>query len=209
MPWSSGSRWSTIARNSSRATVLGSWSGPSSSTTRSCWSGTSSSRRSSSASTGVIARRMSLIGSASGDERTASAVIRDSPSGPFRPDRAASPTGFRAGRSRTWRRTRSSTPETRRTSPSASSRRSGSSMSRIDGMTASTKPIRPDDVLRSKRAGVVVDEVFDERLRLRDGGLPDLRRLADDLVGILAVGELDDADVLELDARTCRPGAGR
>ena len=27
-PWSSGSRWSTIARNSSRATVLGSWSGP-------------------------------------------------------------------------------------------------------------------------------------------------------------------------------------
>ena len=76
MPWSLGARWRTIARNSSRATVLGSWSGPSSSTTRSCWSGTSRSSRSSSASTGVTARRMSWIGSASGDDRTASAVIR-------------------------------------------------------------------------------------------------------------------------------------
>ena len=28
MPWSFGARWRTIARNSSRATVLGSWSGP-------------------------------------------------------------------------------------------------------------------------------------------------------------------------------------
>ena len=59
--------------------------------------------------------------------------------------------GLRAGRSRTWRRTRSSTPDTRRTSPSASSRRSGSAISRMAGMTASTKPIRPDEVLRSNR----------------------------------------------------------
>ena len=76
MPWSFGARCRTIARNSSRAGVEGSWSGPISSTARSCCSGASRSRRSSSSSTGVIARRIWSTGSASAEARTASAVIR-------------------------------------------------------------------------------------------------------------------------------------
>ena len=55
-PGRSAARWRTIARNSSRAGVDGSWSGPISSAARSCCSGASSSSRSSSSSTGVIAR---------------------------------------------------------------------------------------------------------------------------------------------------------
>ena len=54
--------------------------------TRTCSSGRSRRSRSSSDSTGVIARRMSPIGSASGEDRIASALIRDSPSWPFRPE---------------------------------------------------------------------------------------------------------------------------
>ncbi len=150
-PASSGARWSRIARKSSRATVLGSCSGSSSSTTRNCSSGTSSSSRSNSDSTGVTARRMSWIGSASGEARTASALIRESPAALPSAAARAWLIGLRAGRSSTCRRTRSSTPETRRTSPSASSSRSGSAISRRAGMTASTKPIRPEMVLRSKR----------------------------------------------------------
>ena len=68
-------------------------------------------------------------------------------------------------------------------------------------MTASTKPIRPELVLRSNRPRVVVDQVFEQWLGRGDRGLPRGRRLAHDLVGILAVRQPGDADVLELDAR--------
>ena len=68
-------------------------------------------------------------------------------------------------------------------------------------MTASTKPIRPVARLEVEAAGVMVDEVLDERLGLGDGRLPGGRVLAHDLVGVLAGGQPRDADVLELDAR--------
>ena len=77
-------------------------------------------------------------------------------------------------------------------------------------MTASTKPIRPAERLEVEAAGVVVDQVLDERLRLaRSRARQRVGRLADDLVGVLAVGQPRDADVLELDARVVAPGAGR
>ena len=68
-------------------------------------------------------------------------------------------------------------------------------------MTASTKPIRPELSLEVEPTGVVIDQVFDERLRLRDRGLPGGRRIARQLVRILAVRQPDDADVLQLHAR--------
>ena len=50
-------------------------------------------------------------------------------------------------------------------------------------------------------AGVEVDEVVDDRLGRPDLLAPAIGRLADDLVGVLAVGQPDDADLVELDAR--------
>ena len=61
---------------------------------------------------------------------------------------------------------------------------------------------------------MVVDEVLDERLRLRDRRLPDRGRLAHDLVGILPVGESRHTDILEVDPGVIRlelsdePGQG-
>ena len=55
--------------------------------------------------------------------------------------------------------------------------------------------------LEVEPARVMVDQVFEEWLGLGDRGLPRGRRLAHDLVGILAVRQPGDADVLELDAR--------
>ena len=74
-------------------------------------------------------------------------------------------------------------------------------MSRIVGMTASTKPMRPVERLEVETPGVMADEVLDERLGLGHARLPGGRVLADDLVGVLAVGQPHDAHVLELDAR--------
>ncbi len=45
-----------------------------------------------------------------------------------------------------------------------------------------------------------VDEVVDDRLGGPDLLAPTIGRLANDLVGILAVGQADDADLVELDA---------
>ena len=53
-------------------------------------------------------------------------------------------------------------------------------------------------------AGVEVDQVVDDRLGRPDLLAPAVGRLADDLVGILAVGQADDPDLVELDA-----GVGR
>ena len=75
-------------------------------------------------------------------------------------------------------------------------------MSRIGGHDGLDEADPAGRGLEVEPAGVVVDEVLDERLGLRDRGLPAVGRLADDLVGVLAVGQPDDADVLELDART-------
>ena len=55
--------------------------------------------------------------------------------------------------------------------------------------------------LEVEAAGVVADEVLDERLGGADRAVQVVRRLADDLVGVLAVGQPRDADVLELDPR--------
>jgi hypothetical protein len=74
-------------------------------------------------------------------------------------------------------------------------------MSRIDGITASTNGDPSGRGLEVVPRGVMVDQVFDERLRAPDGRLPRLRVVADDLVRILAVGQTRDAHVLELDAR--------
>ena len=49
-------------------------------------------------------------------------------------------------------------------------------------------------------ASVEVDQVVDDRLGRPDLLAPAIRRLADDLVGVLAVGQADDADLVELDA---------
>ena len=48
--------------------------------------------------------------------------------------------------------------------------------------------------------GVGVDEVLDDRLRGADLLAPAIGRLAQDLVGILAVRQPHDADLVELDA---------
>ena len=69
------------------------------------------------------------------------------------------------------------------------------------GITASTKPIRPESVLRSNRPAWWSIRYSTSGLALRDRRLPVGRRRADDLVGVLAVGQPGDADVLELDAR--------
>ena len=74
-------------------------------------------------------------------------------------------------------------------------------MSRMAGITASTKPIRPDEVLRSNGSAWWSMRYSTSGLALAIGGLPGGRRLADDLVGVLAVGQPGDADVLELDPR--------
>ena len=76
-------------------------------------------------------------------------------------------------------------------------------------MTASTKPIRPDDRLEVEPAAWWSIRYSTSGLALRDRRLPVGRRLADDFVRILAVGQAGDADILELDARGVAPGAGR
>ena len=81
-----------------------------------------------------------------------------------------------------------------------------SRMRRHDGLDEADPP---GGGLEVEALGVVVDEVFDERLGLRDGRLPGGGRLAHDVVGVLAVGQADDADVLELDPGRVAPGAGR
>ena len=51
------------------------------------------------------------------------------------------------------------------------------------------------------RAGVDVDEVVDDRLRRADLLAPAVGLVAQHLVGVLALGQADDADVVELDPR--------
>ena len=76
----------------------------------------------------------------------------------------------------------------------------GFGIARSVGTIASTKRALPPGVLRSTCAGVVVDQVVDDRLGGPDLLAPAVGRLADDLVGILAVGQADDPDLVELDA---------
>ena len=70
-------------------------------------------------------------------------------------------------------------------------------MSRIDGMTASTKAMRPVAVLRSWRDAWWSIRYSTSGLRAR-WPIPGRRVLADDLVGILPVGQAGDTHVLEL-----------
>ena len=199
MPWSSDARWRTIARNSSRATVARQLVRPElARRPGAAGPGRAGGAAAAPTSTGVIARRMSSIGSASGEDSTESA--RD----PRLLVAGAGPAAGRRERGARGPGAGPAPPRPRRDGPrrSASSRRSGSAMSRSDGMTASTKPIRPDAGLEVEAAGVVVDEVLDERLGLAPMAVCQaVGRLAHDLVGVLAVGQPGDADVLELDAR--------
>ena len=55
--------------------------------------------------------------------------------------------------------------------------------------------------LEVEALGMMVDQVFDDRLGRRDSVAPRVGRLAHDLVGVLPVGQPHDAHVLELDAR--------
>ena len=193
-PWSSGARWRTIARNSSRAGVEGSWSGPSSSATR-----------------GLLIR---------GEEQEPEQLLLD------RRDRGEDPVdrqrvgrgedgvggdpalGGRAARRR----------------PAMEDLQDGALLDArhvVDLLEVGVAHHRVRDRPQRRRdrvdeaglaAGrlevdlpsVEVDEVVDDRLGGPDLLAPAIGRLADDLVGILAVGQADDADLVELDA-----GVGR
>ena len=65
---------------------------------------------------------------------------------------------------------------------------------RVDQLLAALR--RPHVGLR----GVIVDEIGQDRIRGPDRLAPQVGRLADDLVGILALGQPDDADVGQADA---------
>ena len=81
------------------------------------------------------------------------------------------------------------------------SRTVGSPTSRSIGSTAATSESRPSGVRTSTR-GVVVDEELHDRLGRPDGLAPEVGCLADDLVGVLALGQPDDADVGEARRRS-------
>ena len=97
------------------------------------------------------------------------------------------------------RRVDSSTPETWRSRPRYASRRTGFGRCRMVGRTASTNRARPPGVSQIVHARVRIDEVIDDRPCVADGIAPGSRGLAQHLVGVLALGQANDPDVVQLD----------
>ena len=191
-PWSFGRARRTIARTARGRPSMGSWSGPMLvDASGPAGPGRAAAGAAARASTGVIAAQDLVDRQRVGRGEDG---VRGDPARPIAPPGA----GRAVERPRAASAPRPRAPGVDR----AGGRRRASPGSAGCGSSAAPRrrsaPCRPASQVDGAR--VDVDQVVDDRLGGPDLLAPAVGRLADDLVGILALGQADDADLVELDA---------